>query len=134
MTVTFEIPEDIQADVSGIPDIGVRLALFLRHEAQLETVRRARLSAEARDIAGRAMLGAQRDQKEGFDWNASFELIVEELKTLPALKQQEAATIVHHLKEDVRDQRRSALQRSASFLTEDDSAELEQIIDSNFNR
>ena len=40
-----------------------------------ETLRRQRHSAEARAIAERAVLQAQRDQKAGFDWDSSFDTL-----------------------------------------------------------
>jgi phage terminase Nu1 subunit (DNA packaging protein) len=52
--------------------IGTRVALYLRHEAQLEQTRQQRHSGKARAIAERALLAAQQDQTAGFDWQASF--------------------------------------------------------------
>lgn len=73
MTMTFEIPSDVQAGVSGIPGLDQRVAMFLRHEAQLEAVRRQRHSQEARDIVHRALQKADADRAAGFEWDASFE-------------------------------------------------------------
>ena len=42
---------DVQAGVADIPGLDIRAALYLRHEAQLEAVRRQRHSAEARRTA-----------------------------------------------------------------------------------
>ncbi len=72
MTMTLDIPAELEEAVSAIPDIGTRLALYLRHEAQLEKVRQQRHSGKARAIAERALLAAQHDQAAGFDWQASF--------------------------------------------------------------
>ena len=65
---------------------------------------------------------------------STLELIVEELKTLPPPKLEEAATLIHRLREDARAERRAALRRSASILSEADGAELERIIDENCER
>ena len=75
MTMTFEIPADVQNSVVGIPDLDVRVAMFLRHEAQLEALRRQRHSSEARAIAQRALTQAELDQAAGFDWDASFDTL-----------------------------------------------------------
>ena len=72
MTITFDVPSDVQESVSGIPGLSTRVALYLRHEAQLEKVRQQRHSAEARAIAERAVRQAERDQAAGFDWETSF--------------------------------------------------------------
>lgn len=71
--MTFEIPSDVQAGVADIPDLDQRVAMFLRHEAQLETVRRQRHSREAREIVQRALQKADADRAAGFDWESSFE-------------------------------------------------------------
>ena len=81
MTMSFEIPADVQAEVRDIPGLDMRVAMYLRHEAQLEAVRRQRHSAKARGIAERAVAQAGREQAAGFDWDASF----------ATLKQQEQA-------------------------------------------
>jgi hypothetical protein len=73
MTMTFEIPSDVQAGVAGIPGLDTRVAMYLRHEAQLEALRRQRHSQEARDIVERALQKADADRAAGFDWDASFE-------------------------------------------------------------
>jgi hypothetical protein len=59
---------------------------------------------------------------------------MEDLKTLPVIKLQEAATIIHRLREDVQAHRHEALQRSLSFLNDADGADLEHIIESNFEQ
>lgn len=72
MIMTFDIPSEVQTQVAGIPDLDLRVALFLRHEAQLEAVRRERFRTEARFIAERALRGAEQDKVDGFDRDASF--------------------------------------------------------------
>ena len=58
-------------------------------------------------------------------------MIVAELKTLPPPKLEEAAALIHGLREGVRTDRRAALRRSATILSEADGAELERIIEEN---
>jgi len=42
MTMTFDIPSDVQNDVAGIPGLDLRVALYLQHEAKLDVLRRQR--------------------------------------------------------------------------------------------
>ena len=72
MSITFDIPDDVQAGVAGISDLNLRIALYLRHEARLEAVRRQRHSPQAREIAAAAVRKAEMDIADGFDWNESF--------------------------------------------------------------
>ena len=65
---------------------------------------------------------------------STLEIIVEELKTLPPPKLEEAAALIHGLREDARAERRAALRRSASILSAADGAELERIIEENCER
>lgn len=60
---------------------------------------------------------------------STLETIVEELKTLPAPKLAEAATLIHRLRETSRAERLEALRRSAGILSEADGAELEKAIE-----
>lgn len=75
MNMTFDIPADVQAGVADIPGLDIRAALYLRHEAQLEAVRRQRHSAQARDIVQRAIQKADEDRATGFAWDASFDAL-----------------------------------------------------------
>ncbi len=61
-------------------------------------------------------------------------MIVEELKTLPPPKLEEAAALIHGLRETSRAERLAALRRSASILSPADGAELERIIEENCER
>lgn len=73
MIMTFDIPTDVHARVSGIPDLDLRVARFLQHEAQLEDIRHQRYSDAARGIAQRAIRAAEKDKAAGFDWDRSFD-------------------------------------------------------------
>lgn len=70
--MTFDIPADARAAVAGISDLNLRVALFLRHEAQLEAVRRQRHSPQAREIVAEVMRQAELDKAAGFDRDESF--------------------------------------------------------------
>jgi len=72
MSITFDIPPDIAAGVAGIADLDLRVALFLKHEAQMESLRRQRHSPQARTIVADAIRQAEADQAAGLDWDASF--------------------------------------------------------------
>ena len=72
MSMTFDIPADVQAGVTGIADLDLRVALYLRHEARLEAIRRQRHSPQAREIVAEAVRNAESDKAAGFDWDESF--------------------------------------------------------------
>ncbi len=72
MSMTFDIPADVQAGVAGISDLDLRVALYLRHEAQMEAVRRQRYSPQAREIVAEAVRQAEADKAAGFNWDDSF--------------------------------------------------------------
>ncbi len=72
MGMTFDIPADVQAGVAGIEDLDLRVTSFLRHEAQMEALRKERHSSEARAIVSEAVRQAEADKASGFDWTTSF--------------------------------------------------------------
>jgi hypothetical protein len=60
---------------------------------------------------------------------STLEIIVEDLKALPKPKLAEVAEYVHRLREKMnREERLSAIERSAGILSESESAELGRII------
>lgn len=59
---------------------------------------------------------------------STLEIIVEELRTLPPPKLEEAAALVHGLREKTRTERLAALDRSATILSDEDGAALERAI------
>lgn len=73
MSVTFDIPADVQRSVEGIPGLDRRVTQFLRHEAELEAVRQKRHSAQARALVERALTGAEADKAAGSDAEESFD-------------------------------------------------------------
>jgi hypothetical protein len=58
-----------------------------------------------------------------------LETIVEDLRALPPPKLEEAATLIHRLRENARAERLTALERSAGILTDEEGAELERVIE-----
>lgn len=72
MSMTFDIPSDVQAEVAGMADLDRRVTDFLRHEAQMESIRRQWHSAPAREIAAEAMRQAEADKAAEFNWGESF--------------------------------------------------------------
>jgi hypothetical protein len=64
----------------------------------------------------------------------TLETIVEELKTLSPPKLEEAAALIHGLREKSRAERLAALERSASILSEAEGLDLERIIGENCER
>jgi hypothetical protein len=72
MSMSFEIPAEIQNRVEGIPDLEARVAMFLRHEAALESLRQQRFRPAARAIASRALLAAEQTKEAEFDWSKTF--------------------------------------------------------------
>lgn len=59
---------------------------------------------------------------------STLEIIVEDLKALPAPKLEEVADYIHRLRETSQAERLAAIERSAGMLTDEEGAELERII------
>jgi len=72
MSITFDIPPDVQAGLEGISDLNLRVALYLRHEAQMEALRRQRHSAQAREIVAAAVSKAEAEKVADVDVDKSF--------------------------------------------------------------
>ena len=77
MRMTFDIPADLQSQVAGIPGLDKRVALFLKHEAEMEGIRKLRHSEKTRTIIARALCTAEEDKSRGFDREESFEEFLE---------------------------------------------------------
>jgi len=82
MTMTFEIPADVHARVASIPDLGARIEMFLRHEAELEALRTTRFGAEARMIAAKAVANSRQIKTQDVDWDGSFENLRRQHQTI----------------------------------------------------
>ena len=74
----------IRSGVVGISDLDLRVALYPRHEARLEMIRRQRHSAQAREIAAEAVRKAETDKAAGFDWDDSFAQLRHALQDITA--------------------------------------------------
>ena len=59
---------------------------------------------------------------------STLEIIVEELKALPRPKLEEAAVLIHGLREKARMERLETLERSARILSAEESSMLEHVI------
>ena len=59
---------------------------------------------------------------------STLETIVEDLKSPPALKLQEAALLTHRLRENTRSERLAAIERSTWILSAEEGAKLERVI------
>ncbi len=59
---------------------------------------------------------------------STLEIIVEDLKALPAPQLEKAAEYIHRLREVNRTERLAAIEKSAGILSEAEGAELERII------
>ncbi len=73
MTLTIEIPVELEQKVQAIPGLKRRMAQFLHQEARLEEIRQQRHSTQARNLVEQALSGADQDKTTGFDWNESFQ-------------------------------------------------------------
>lgn len=80
--MTFEIPADVHARVASIPDLGARIEMFLRHEAELEAMRTTRFGAEARMIAAKAVANSRQIKTQDADWDVSFENLRRQHQTI----------------------------------------------------
>ena len=65
MSITIELPPDLDQDVKQIPDVQDRVIEFLRDQADYEKWRRARYSDEARQILEESKADAERMRAEG---------------------------------------------------------------------
>ena len=59
---------------------------------------------------------------------STLEIIFEDLKSLPPPKLEEAALLIHGLRENARAERLAALERSAGILSAEEGALLEKLI------
>ena len=65
MSITIELPPELDQDVKQIPDVQERVIEFLRDQADYEKWRRARYSDEARQILEESKADAERMRAEG---------------------------------------------------------------------
>ena len=72
MSITIDLPPDIEDRVRSIPDLGQRVAEFLRNQAALEEWRGRRYSPEAQTILAGASAEAARLHAEGVPREQTF--------------------------------------------------------------
>ncbi len=84
MTMTIEIPPELEIKVRDIPNLDRRITDFLRHEVRLEEIRRVRHSGRARALAERALAGAEEDKAAGTDEESSFRQLLDLHATITA--------------------------------------------------
>jgi hypothetical protein len=65
MSITVELPPDLDQQVRDIPDVEKRVLSFLRDQVEYERWRRERYSDEARRLLGESKEEAARMQAEG---------------------------------------------------------------------
>lgn len=80
--MTFEIPAEIQDRVEGMPGLAARVALFLRHEAALESLRQQRFRPAARIIAARAIQATVQAKGDPSEWEHSFSELRSQLQSV----------------------------------------------------
>ena len=73
MSITIELPPDLDARVRVIPDLDQRVVIFLRSQTALEEWRNRRYSPEARATAERAIAEAERLRASGMTREEAFE-------------------------------------------------------------
>jgi len=73
MSITIELPPDLEARVRVIPDLDKRVVQFLRTQTALEEWRNRRYSPEAREAAARAIAEAERLRASGMTREEAFE-------------------------------------------------------------
>ncbi|MEQ1853660.1 MAG: hypothetical protein ABMA01_18955 [Chthoniobacteraceae bacterium] len=72
MSITIELPPDIEDRVRAIPDLDQRVLEFLRNQAALEEWRGRRYSPEAQSIVAAATAEAARLRAEGISREQTF--------------------------------------------------------------
>lgn len=72
MSITIELPPDIEDRVRAIPDLDQRVADFLRHQAGLEEWRARRYSPGAQAILAAAEAEAARLRETGVSREQAF--------------------------------------------------------------
>lgn len=72
MSITIELPPDMEKRVAGLPDLGQRVTDFLRDELEYEEWRKERYSDEARAIVREGLADAERDRAAGMTREEGF--------------------------------------------------------------
>ena len=72
MSITVELPLDIEAQVRTIPDLGQRVLSFLRSQVEYEKWRGQRYSEKARSIVSEGLGDAERMKAAGVSREEMF--------------------------------------------------------------
>ena len=72
MSITIELPPDVEKRLAALPDLDQRVADFLRDELEYEEWRKARYSDEVRQIVREGLADAERDKAAGVSREESF--------------------------------------------------------------
>ena len=76
MSITIELPPDLDERVRVIPDLDKRVVQFLRTQTDLEEWRNRHYSPEAREVASRAIAEAERLRAAGMTREEAFEQLL----------------------------------------------------------
>ena len=72
MSITVELPPDLDQQVRDIPDVQARVLTFLRDQVEYEKWRKERYSDEARAIVREGLEDAGRDMAAGLPREEAF--------------------------------------------------------------
>ena len=72
MSITVELPSDIESQVRAIPDLDQRIADFLRNQAAYEQWRAGRYNEKVRRLAEEGMAEGERLKAEGVSREEMF--------------------------------------------------------------
>jgi predicted transcriptional regulator len=72
MSITIELPPDVEKRLAALPDLGQRVADFLRGQAELEQWREQRYSAKVREIVRESLAEADAAKAQGVSREEAF--------------------------------------------------------------
>jgi hypothetical protein len=74
MNLSVELPPDVERAALGIPDLGHRLAVFVRHQIELEAWRSHHGSAKARALVNQAFADGEVMKAGGMTHEEAFDM------------------------------------------------------------
>jgi hypothetical protein len=74
MSVTLEIPAEIESAALRIPDLNERLLAFLRHQVELERWRESRYSSRTQQLVAQGLKEAEQMKAGGTSREEALEL------------------------------------------------------------
>ena len=72
MSITIELPPDVEKRLAALPDLGQRVEDFLRGQAELEQWREQRYSAKVREIVRESLAEAEAAKAKGISREEAF--------------------------------------------------------------